>query len=85
MMAVPANSNFNPDTMDMWVIYDRPTDYPDDVVARRWKVSAKGPAPTTDLIVFKTLADCREAFDKGGYSRLGRSAIDDEHIVETWL
>lgn len=85
MIPVPANANFNPNTMDMWVVYDRPSDYPDYILARRWKISANGPTATQEIITFDTLGACRDAFQGAGYVRLGRSAIDDETIIETWL
>lgn len=68
----------------MWTVYERPTDFPNSFVARRWRVTAEGAVATGDLVLAGTLERIREALPPGLY-RLPREAEDDPVIVETWF
>jgi hypothetical protein len=66
----------------MWVVYDKPTDYPTKFVARRFE----GEKPTASIIITSDLETLRSilAFEMRLVC-LMRSPEDDPKIVETWL
>lgn len=73
--------------MAMWTIYDRPSDFPDSFVARKWEITAKkSPYPTSDFITADTLEEIRNQLMALGMSApLPRDSEDDDVIVETWV
>lgn len=66
--------------LNIWTIYDRPTDFPDGFIARRWESDM----PTTDCIT-GDLAEMRGAFWQCGLVCITRGDADDPKIVECWL
>jgi hypothetical protein len=73
-------------TLDMWVIYKQPRDYPDGYVARRWIIGAKPgePVPTEEFATAPTLEEIRKHVP--GYCvRLERDPRDEPQIVECWI
>jgi len=70
----------------MWTVYKHPKDYPNDYVARRFEVDARGPRPTESIIISETLETLRDvlAFEMH-LTPLDRNEGDDPVIVETWL
>lgn len=68
----------------MWVIYERPRDYPAYYVVRRWEVDAQGARPTQEHSLHASLQEAREAIP-AGLALLTRSDQDEPQIVETWL
>ena len=66
--------------LNLWTIYDRPKDFPDSYVARRFEYDT----PTMDVIK-GTLPRLRQSFRRCGLTCLTRSPGDDTVIVETWL
>jgi hypothetical protein len=72
--------------MWIWVIYDHPSDFPDEFVARRWIIIPMRHCymPTADFYTAKTLDDIRARLPKG-LTRLPRQDDDDVVIVETWV
>lgn len=73
------------ESMSIWTVYDRPSDYPHSVVATRHEVDAKGHRPTEDVIVSSDLARVRPLLRAMGLTRLPRDEQDDPNIVETWI
>jgi hypothetical protein len=71
----------DPTPLSIWVIYDHPSDYPDDFVARRWE----GETATRDIILGKSLGMLRLAMRRKYLTCLPRYKDDDPVIVETWL
>ncbi|MBO0715837.1 MAG: hypothetical protein J2P55_00680 [Rhizobiales bacterium] len=71
--------------LPMWIVYDRPTDFPDHYVARCHHVTGRGTRPTTLVIKAETLDALREALRNMGLTRIGRDPSDEPQIVETWL
>jgi len=70
----------------MWTIYDRPTDFPEDYVARRWVIDAHGACATDRILVSKhDLQWLREQMIDMHLTVLPRSDGDAPCIVETWL
>jgi hypothetical protein len=68
-------------TLDIWVVYDHPLDWPDYFVARRWASET----PTGDMILDKDLERLRAALEARGLVHLDRMEGDDPVILETWL
>jgi hypothetical protein len=66
--------------LSAWTIYDHPSDFPDDYVARRFEYDQ----PTSDMIVGE-LDQMRKAFLRAGLVCMTRDQKDDPKIVETWL
>jgi hypothetical protein len=65
----------------MWVIYDRPADFPKAFVARRWV----GEKATDDVILATSLGQLRDVMRSKHLTRIDRHKSDDPVIVETWL
>lgn len=66
--------------MDIWTIYDHPTDYPTGFIARRFDTDK----PTGDIITGK-LSSLRLYFADLGLVCMARDPSDDPVIVETWM
>lgn len=71
--------------LSMWTVYDHPSDFPNDYVARRWLVHTLGPEPTGDVLRSSSLQTLRVALGMRGLHVIPRSAEDDPIVVETWL
>jgi len=67
----------------LWTIYDRPTDYPDSFVARRFELDQ----PTGDIFIAATLAKLRAilALRCAVSHCIPRDPNDDPKIVEVWI
>jgi hypothetical protein len=72
--------------LDMWVVYDHPTDFPDQYVARRWEV-LRDEMPTDDLKQHASLDGLRGLIiaETPCHYRMDRFDGDDPKIVEVWL
>ena len=69
----------------MWTVYNRPTDYPEHCVARRWEIGEGEATPTWLVIVAPDLATLRAHLGNMGLYCLPRHESDEPQIVETWL
>jgi hypothetical protein len=67
--------------LSLWTIYDHPTDYPDNFVAREFLLDK----PTDNVLIANSLEQLREAFRRAGLCCITRHPSDDAKIVETWL
>lgn len=63
-----------------WVVYEKPLDFPDKFVARKWIDNQ----PTLEFLEADTLESIRNKLPVGLYC-LERSPGDDKKIVESWL
>ncbi len=70
--------------LDIWTVFERPADYPDQFVARLWHVTANEAAPTPDILFGDSLAEVRAKLP-AGLGRIPRNEGDEPHIVESWL
>jgi hypothetical protein len=70
----------------MWVIYERPLDYPDWYVLRAWDIVEGVPVgvPEREAQLASTLAAARELLPPGLYN-IGRQEEDEPQIVEVWV
>lgn len=66
--------------LELWTIYDSPTDLPGRFVARKWLLDQ----PTGVLLQDKSLEGLRGKLPLG-LARMERSEQDDPKIVETWI
>jgi hypothetical protein len=69
-----------PAALPIWVIYNSPTDYPGQFVARKWLNNT----PTGEILRDASLDGLRIRLPKG-LSRLERYPKDEPQIVETWF
>lgn len=70
----------------MWVIYERPRDYPNGYLARRWFANQGGLEPSmSEVITGATLDEVRDKLAPYGLHRVNRDPRDEPQIVETWL
>ena len=70
--------------LSMWVIYEKPRDYPQSFVVRRWRVVAERVIATQEFSVHDTLEQAREGVPVW-CARIDRDPEDDPVIVESWL
>jgi hypothetical protein len=70
----------------MYVIYDRPRDYPGGFLVRLWCVRGDGLLAPGKLLGYdlSTLDDARKLLPAGLYN-LGREHTDDPKIIEVWV
>jgi hypothetical protein len=65
-------------------IYDRPADYPEEFVCRRWDLSPDGDIRPGPLVARGTLLDCLHAMPPG-LTRLDPFPGDAPCLRETWI
>ena len=72
--------------LQIWVVYEHPSDYPAHYVARRHDVGTDGSMPTRSICTSASLEGLRALLRAMGLRMLWpREARDDPVIVETWL
>lgn len=75
--------------LDMYVIYERPTDYPDNFVMRKHSVVSKANAEIEiqvdpSITLDQTLDGIRSKVPPGLFNA-GRTPLDESQIVEVWM
>lgn len=73
-----------PEPLSLWTVSERPRDYPQGFLARRWAVTQDGAIPTEDVVKAPTLAECRAGLPRG-LVPMPRHDDDAAAIVEVWL
>jgi hypothetical protein len=72
--------------LSVWKVYNRPKDYPDSFVARRFETgNGKPDAVATADMVTGDLAMIRESMEMCGLYCRPRAPSDDPVIVESWI
>lgn len=71
--------------LSCWTIYERPRDYPNCYVARRFALKEGEPNPTTEHLISHNLEALRGFMQRNGLALIPRSEGDDPVIVETWM
>ena len=71
--------------LNIWTVYDHPTDFPNSYVARRFEVRAGGSFVTGDIVQSDALSIIRKSFRQCGMACLTRAESDDPKILECWL
>ena len=80
-VVVPENAFF------LYVIYDKPVDYPDVFVIRRWIHTENGDIPTNDAYTadsIEVLNNIRLEMSRCGLTCIPRFADDQPAILEVW-
>jgi hypothetical protein len=67
--------------LPMWVIYENPTDFPGETIARLWQ----NDVATQQTIQGASLDQLRKRFISMGFVSIGRFEQDDPKIVEVWI
>lgn len=72
--------------LSMWTVYERPSDYPELYVARRWDIvrHAREPVWTDDVRTAPTLEGLRALLPPGLHC-MPRQHGDEPQVVEVWL
>lgn len=72
--------------MTMWTVYDHPTDFPNDYVAREHILRNDNThGPTDNFIQSTDLEVIREQLLNMGKTPIARSPGDEPQIIETWI
>ena len=72
-------------SLHIWTIYERPLDFPDSYVARRFEVSRGVTVATKQIMLARDIAPIRATLAAKGLVKIARSPADDPNIVETWI
>jgi hypothetical protein len=70
--------------VEMWAIYDHPSDYPHGFIARKWVIESSLVRATQDIVVGPTLQFVRQRIPVVQV-RIPRFRADDPRIVEVWV
>jgi hypothetical protein len=73
------------DGLNIWTIYDHPTDYPYWYVTRLSIVKGGEPEITSIVLYSEDLEELRDVMRQQGLTCLARFDEDDPKIVEVWL
>lgn len=71
--------------VQMFTIYDRPSDHPRHVVLRVWRVLPGGRTVSVGEALCDTVDEARAPLQAAGFVCLGRQDDDDPVVVETWI
>jgi hypothetical protein len=83
---MPETTNQNDQAKVAFAVYNRPSDYPDFYVVRRW-VIGDGPTPKDGGVhhLAKNLDEARKTIPRHRLVRMGPEPTDPDYLVETWL
>lgn len=73
------------DGLTIWVIFDRPKDYPEYFVARKFIYKDGGMQATSLIFKNKEIENIRTNFRAKGFSPIPRQVDDDPVIIESWI
>ena len=71
--------------LSMWTVYDHPTDFPDEFVARQHVVEGGSSRPTANAFRARRIEIIRLILQNAGLIPMQRDPSDDAKIIETWL
>jgi hypothetical protein len=69
----------------MWTIFDHPSDYPNNFVARECHVMQDGKRVWGSFMLCPHIEPIREQMRLAGLTCIGRQPEDDPVIIEVWL
>jgi hypothetical protein len=72
------------EVVELWTVYDRPSDHPDHCAVHKVLVEDDGLAPAACQL-FQNVQEARSALSRRGLIRVPRADRDDPALVETWL
>jgi hypothetical protein len=72
---------------DIWTVYKQPADYPDQWVARAWRIETGREPRQGRAVVAPTLEEVRELIpiDRFQLHRMERTLDDDPSVYESWI
>jgi len=70
--------------LEIWTVYDHPSDFPDHYVARKWIAGRDDPTPTGEVITETDLDALRARLPEGLFPMPPMDG-DDSKIIETWF
>lgn len=73
------------EAFSVWTIFEKPLDYPDQYVARRFEIAGGEPKPTSEVLTSLFLEKLREEMRARGLYCLPRNKNDEPQIVECWI
>lgn len=71
--------------LDLWVIYERPRDYPQGFVVRRWEVTPGEPERPDAVALYAPDLFAARCLVPPGKFNLHRQPEDDVAIREVWM
>ncbi len=72
--------------VEIWTVFEKPTDFPQDYVARRFVIQGgEPPWGTEEKIVSKSLDLIRASMQARGLILLPRDENDQPRILESWI
>lgn len=71
--------------MESFIVYDHPSDFPNDYVVRRWIVKNGNLEPQEIVLKTNDLKEVRKAMEEKKLYCLTRLKFDDPKILETWI
>lgn len=81
-----SDSNQAPNgVLEMWVVYDKPKDYPEHIMARKWNISAGKVVPTETVICHTQYINLEITLEQKGLHKLPPDPHDDPKIKEVWV
>lgn len=70
--------------LDIYVVYENPTDCPNKFVLRKWAITPNEVHPEETVVVEDTLEALRKHIP-GNMARIERNILDEPQIIEIWL
>lgn len=85
-LSLPQGSNAFPDiNLAIWTIYERPSDYPDRYIARKFILDRSKHRATESVIISTDIEELRTHFRRLRLVCLSRGEKDDKVILESWI
>lgn len=72
-------------SLTMWTVYERPSDFPDLYVARKWEVQQGFAKPTLEVRVSTDLSPLEDQLSHEGLTFMQREPSDEPQILGVWL
>jgi hypothetical protein len=69
----------------MFVVYDHPTDHPDQIIVRRWEILPGIARATAEFTAHDSLEEARHGLMQRGLTWLPRHPTDEPQILESWI
>lgn len=69
----------------MWSIFERPADFPDGFIARKFVITSGEVTPTRDAMVCRQLEPIRNEMMRRGLYCLPREERDPPMLLESWF
>lgn len=75
-----------PEGMPMWAVYERPRDFPDEIVCRRWTVQAGSVVPDPDIFLrSRSIAEIERQLAAQGRVQIPNPRDQEPQIVSVWI